>query len=516
MTAADSALLTRFKSWLERPEWALPVLLFGVIWLHGGTIGLTDDEAYYWVLAQKPAFGYAFHPPAVAWIIALSQALTGWLLGHNSTLMVRLPAAFSVATVLGLALHWLKEAGAAPGRLWRGGWVLLSMAGLFSLSWMMVPDLPLLVGWMLAFTSCWKICFGRESRATGPWLAAGIALSLLSKYSGVFVVASAVLGLLLWGKAAARNRALRWAVAGTVVGALPPLLWNATHQWASILYQIRDRHDGASLSLTRYLRFWLIETFAVGPCLLAFAGVSLVRAMWPRGEMPMPLRVYRYTWLWAAPAALVFCTQPLWADFKPHWALVVWWPVALALAWRFAVTNRAAGFARPQMIYGLGLGVLVLLACQLPIGNEILFRLSGRDADPKLDVTNDLYGWKDLPAFLRAQPGNADLSMPVIGSRYQTAAQAYFALGPGHRVTMLPRDLKARDEWPEFGVADGSGPDWPRLRLPVFFVGDNRYDEGPGFLGASCGRVGRLRQERGPLVAKWIDVWRCETKVAIQ
>ena len=32
-------------------------------------LGLSDDEAYHWVLAHRPAFGYAFHPPGMAWMV---------------------------------------------------------------------------------------------------------------------------------------------------------------------------------------------------------------------------------------------------------------------------------------------------------------------------------------------------------------------------------------------------------------------------------------------------------------
>lgn len=503
----------RWPSWKEHPELALPLLLFALLVIHGALIGLTDDEAYYWVLAQKPAMGYAYHPPAVAWSIAASQAALGWLIGSHSSAMVRVPAAAYASAVLGMSLLWLRSQGSRGPALWRGGAVLLSLAGLFGLSWMMVPDLPLLAGWTLACLSCWEWLFGGETGWPGPGLALGTCLAVISKYSGILVEASAVGAILLWARPGRKASGLGWVVFGGLVGALPPLWWNAHHQWASILYQIRDRQEGADFSLIRYLRFWLIEAVAAGPFLLAFTFATLPRAL-RRGvrgtEDAKELRVLRYAWLWAAPAALVFCLQPLWADFKPHWALIVWWPMALALAWCLAVANKARGFAIPQIFYGLGLSALVLLSCHFPAGDYALDAFAGPRADPKLDVTNDLYGWSGLGAFLRSQPGNAELSMPVIGSRYQTAAQAYFSLGPTARVTLLPRDLKARDEWPDLGVSRGQGPRWPELVSPVFFVADNRYDEGPLFPGASCGKIGRLKERRGPLVAKWIDVWRCE------
>src|SRR3978361_2327780 len=94
--------------------WLIPLLLFTVILIHGSLIGLTDDEAYYWVLAQKPALGYAYHPPAVAWIISFFQTLLGWLVGTHRAGLVRLPAALSVGFILVLSLKWIERVAGKP------------------------------------------------------------------------------------------------------------------------------------------------------------------------------------------------------------------------------------------------------------------------------------------------------------------------------------------------------------------------------------------------------------------
>src|SRR3989338_3365338 len=87
--------------------------IFLALWIHGATLGATDDEAYYWVLVQNPAFGYAYHPPAVAWTIWIFQKMFGWLLGTHSTAMLRLPACVISASMAALAIRWMRQAGAA-------------------------------------------------------------------------------------------------------------------------------------------------------------------------------------------------------------------------------------------------------------------------------------------------------------------------------------------------------------------------------------------------------------------
>jgi 4-amino-4-deoxy-L-arabinose transferase-like glycosyltransferase len=175
------------ERFLAKPENSLPLLLFLAHLIVGGTLGLSDDEAYYWVLAQRPALGYAFHPPGMAWMIVAARVLLEWCLGPVSVIVVRIPAAFTMAMLLALSLRWIRDVtGRAVDGLAALG--LLSFAGLFSLGWMLVPDTPLFLGWMVAFYSCWRACQPeRDARRFDPWVAFGVTVAMLGKYSGVLV-----------------------------------------------------------------------------------------------------------------------------------------------------------------------------------------------------------------------------------------------------------------------------------------------------------------------------------------
>src|SRR4051812_49434897 len=130
-----SKLWSSFQKLSAKIYTKLPVLLFLILFLHGSILGLSDDEAYYWVLSQKLALGYAFHPPAVAWSIWLSEKLIGWIPFLPSESAVRFPAALMSALVFGLSLKWLRNIGVSEENLGRAAAVLLSFAGFFSLSW---------------------------------------------------------------------------------------------------------------------------------------------------------------------------------------------------------------------------------------------------------------------------------------------------------------------------------------------------------------------------------------------
>jgi 4-amino-4-deoxy-L-arabinose transferase-like glycosyltransferase len=492
------------KRWLSS-VW-IPLVAFAVLLLHGAIIGLTDDEAYYWALAQRPSWGFAYHPPAVVWLISMVQWLFGWIFGNASPGLVRLPAALLSAGILALGLRWIRlVSGDVVGGVGRSAIVLLGYAGLFAVSWMMVPDLPLLFGFMLAFVAAWELCFGKASFKNYCLLGIGVGLSILSKFSGVLVAASAFLAVLFWSK----DRRVIWrtflvVAVAAVLAALPSLIWNASHGWAAILYQFRDRHSGGGISLARYGKFWASQLLFAGPALLLYAGV-LVRRSFHYGEDIRPLR---YALLWAGVHGVVYLFQPLRGDFKPHWAFIVWLPLVLVLAHRWSRSlDRAWAFAHAG--YGWCLVVLGMSFCHVPLTSWLAEVANGKALDARMDVTNDLYGWSDLKAYL------AELSpveLPVIGSRYQTSGQAAFALGDIGRVSLIPRELSQRDEWPDLGVTEGLGPLWPRLIKPVLYIADNRYDQAPVFPNADCRKLGRLEKRRWHYTAKWIDVWRCDPR----
>jgi len=498
----------RLFSW--NAVYSIPILTSVVLLVHGLYLGLTDDEAYYWVLAQRPALGYAYHPPAVAWVIALAQAILSPFFGAHSVWVVRLPSALGAGGILYLALNWVRRAGGASDRLPVAGVLLLSFAGFFGLAWMMVPDIPLFLAWTLAFSVTWNLCFEKEcAKREYFWLGFAVMFLILSKYSGVLAALSAAGCLLIWAPRARFWRGAGAIAAGAFAALLPIVIWNATHEWTSILYQISERHQGGNLSLVRYARFWAIEALVAGPCLLIYGARVFRRAFRSSSGTETPAReletrVGRFALLWAGPGALVFLLQPLWADFKPHWAFVVWWPIFLILAWAVG-RGRDLKWARIQMLYGLPLVAFILLSCHLPMGGLLM-------KDPRLDVTNDLYGWSELREFIGTKLPD-EQKLPIIGSRYQTAAQAAFAIGQGGKASLLPLDLKAKDEWPDLGISLGVGPEWPRLTSPVLFVSDNRYDSGPAFPGAQCRKLARLEKKRWIYLAKWIDVWRCEPGV---
>jgi hypothetical protein len=501
-----------------------------VVWflglgLQGATLGLSDDEAYYWVLSQKWAWAYAYHPPAVAILIRWAEGSWGWLLGAQAPeLLVRLPAILCSTLLLILTLEWWAEleiSRVAPRSAFeKVSWVL-SFACVFAFSWMMVPDLPLFLGWMLLVTGTWKTVFPVKAVRSAPgfrWqegvrLFLGTALVLLSKYSGVLAVGSALLCLLASGfrKRSLRSRLLSLPVGcvllGAVLGVLPTLLWNASHEWASILYQIRDRHQGHGLGFSwkRGLTFWGAQLLLASPWVL-IEWTRRLQAGVRRSQALSSADLFFLAWI--LPVSAVFCVQPFFSDFKLHWAVVVWWPVFLGGIHR--LSRQPGSLPWAPRVYGALLTVILMGATHWPVASWMAGTSGSAQIQPGKDVTNDFFSWQGLAEQMQA--AGIETEVPIVGSRYQTASQARFYLR-AWPVTLLPRGIKEKDEWPDYSAwtpPSGAQSGWPQLKSKVYFLSDNRFTSGPEFPGAHCDHRERFQQFRKGQLAHWVDLWECQ------
>ncbi len=443
-----------------RADKTLVLLFFIILCAHALTTGITDDEAYYWVLAQKPALGFAYHPPLILWVIGLSQKIFSDTLDFSPLYIVRFPAVLIATLTFASALYWIRRAGGK----WNGALIFLSFVGWSALSWMMVPDSTLFLGYMWMFVSTWELCFRKEKQRYYFLLGVGVLLSILSKYSAVLGVFSAALCFFVWAPKPVLKKGLFIILACFFIALIPIVIWNATHHWESLLYQIEERHQNPHVDLWRYFRFWLAELFLTGPVLIP--------------SIYFLFRKDKRSWFilaWVLPGAAVFCVQPLFSDFKIHWAFIVWLPLVLALS-----LDPLKGWIKAQVGYGFILAGVIFISCHVPVVSFLSQKFIGKPLDPLMDITNDLYGWSELYEHLRLLGLE---NWPVIGSRYQTTSQAAFAL---RRVSEMKESA------------------------PFLFVADNRYNAPPEFKNSKCRLQSTLETNRWGYLAKQIFIWKCE------
>jgi len=258
--------------------------------------------------------GYFDHPPA-SWWLSWGAA---HLFGTEAPWAVRLP--FILLFAVSQGLMWRIACLVADRRAAFWAVVALNLSPVFGVttgSWVL-PDGPLDAALLGAALCLLHALSAAGRKALWWWSAAGVCagLALFSKYSAVLTIGGAVLYVL------SSRQHRRWLVrpepyvAAVLALAVfsPVLLWNASHGWASFVFQ-GDRAAG--------LRFQPLKPFQV----LGGEALFVLPWIW----LPMMIvfvRGFRGAWaerllVWlAAPPIVVFALISAWSSQRVlfHWA----------------------------------------------------------------------------------------------------------------------------------------------------------------------------------------------------
>ncbi|MFI3295592.1 MAG: glycosyltransferase family 39 protein [Rikenellaceae bacterium] len=236
--------------------------------LQGALTGLANDEAYYWVLSSDVGFGYYDHPPVFGWLIGLSTFIFGDSeFGIRALTILLQPIylyLFWRLIPLGrrtkiLALTYFLAAFSIP---------LLQLYG-----FIVTPDAPLVFATALLLY-CYKRFLGLEDNFSTRSILTSVALGLsaalicYAKYHGILVIGFIVLSNIRMLFAPRLYIAL---LAG-VVAFIPHLVWQSSHDWASLVYHLSARTTGFEASnlwiyivniLTTFNPFFILFFFAL-------------------------------------------------------------------------------------------------------------------------------------------------------------------------------------------------------------------------------------------------------------
>ncbi len=230
--------------------------------------GLVPDEAYYWLWAQHPAFGYYDHPPMVAWWIGASTTIFG-----DSAFAVRLPFVLSFLALSWLmydaACHLFNDSMAKRTLLWLNACLLLSIGSAIA-----TPDPPSVLMWAAGL---WALARLHASGNGIWWLAFGLAsgLGVEAKYTNLFLG----LGVVLWvvlDKDARRWLKTPWPYLGGLValaGMAPNLIWNATHDFVTLDKQF-GRIEAGAFTINYLIEFLLSQPLLLNPLIFVFVAIG--------------------------------------------------------------------------------------------------------------------------------------------------------------------------------------------------------------------------------------------------
>ncbi|WP_343685376.1 glycosyltransferase family 39 protein [Asticcacaulis sp.] len=384
----------------DRPLTLLLVVTLVARLVAAATMPLTIDEAYAVVVSRSHALSYFDHPPLA---FALARFMAD-ATGAELAFAMRLPF-----LVLGMISLWLiydltRNAFGRGPALWAAIWFAISPFFGLAAGTFILPDGPLDTT-LLICARCLLPFLWRPGERPGVliWAAAGAALGLavLSKYQTALFAAS----LMVLFLTTRRGRAcLHWlytpaALSGAALIALPVLVWNAEHHWASLAFQA-GRAGGHGLQPGNFAAMLLGQALYVGPVASFIAMRSLTTAL--RTPLPHPPAVFG--WLAIVPLAAFAMISLFSVHSLPHWAMNGWlFTFPLIGQW----TDRSLRHGRP-------LGRWALASALILAGLSALYVAQARDAiltrylasrEPAGGVAWQSMDWTSLTPYLESETG---------------------------------------------------------------------------------------------------------------
>lgn len=378
------------------------ISLWRLLYLFIVPLDLGPDEAYYWDWSRRLAFGYFSKPPLIAWINALTTGLFG-----ISAVAVRLPA-----VILGAAGLWgLFLAGRRLFSAEVGFWTLaiwLATPATAALGLIMATDVLLVCCWSLAL---WTLWHSLEEDALSWKLATTLLIGLgtLGKQMMLVFPLLMLIFLLLSPKDRAQlKRPWPWLVmAGGLLFLLPPLWWNAQHDWITFRHTAVNIGGGNPDLLARLATF--IEF--VGSQLALLSPLTWLLLIGLAFSLLFQLnnqsRQVRYLLCFSLLGLSAFFLMSFKKSINPNWP-AVFYPAGMILlaAWGCSAVSagrfdRLRRLFHPAWKFGV---VLLLIGYCLPFISQTVLDLGRKDPSWRIrgwqaagQMTGDLLAQQPRP-----------------------------------------------------------------------------------------------------------------------
>jgi len=384
----------------------------------------TNDEAYAITVSRDWSLSYFDHPP-VAFTLA---RLMAWLTGTESVAVIRLPFIFAGAVSGWLIWDITRLAYGRSAAFWALAWYSVAPFFFISAGHFVVPDGPLNLALLATLRLVLPDLLAPNAKLrTSRWLSAGLffALALASKYQAALFGLSALIFLIA---SPAHRRLLAsptlWAtLAIAMLGLVPTLVWNASHDWISITFQAgRASADSGILHPVNFL------SVLGGQIIYLLPGTWLVILTASLGGLIRPERTADRLFAWFAivPPALFLAIALLSRDSLAHWAMsgfIFGFP--LAGRWTANNVDRFRGL----ILFTFRAACALVPAVALIVALQSRYSLAGR-VIPGLaqdwEIGRELQDWT---ALAEAWPALGAPSAVIVKS-WTFGAKAGHALGP--------------------------------------------------------------------------------------
>ncbi len=375
------------------------VFLLRVLYLK--VFPLTPEEAYYWNYSIRPDFGYLDHPPMVAWLIALAEALFGH--GEASIRIVSLVCGLGV---VGFVYRLAGRLVDRPAALTAAALAAAIPYSFFAAGLMTTPDAPLAVAWAASLYFLHRALIGDERRA---WYGVGasLGLGLLSKYT-IAMLGPAALAFCILDRRA-RTWLLRPAPYVAVLIALalfaPVVYWNYTNAWASFRFQAGGRFGDTAFSLPDLLKnaVFVATPLPIAVLPLLFVGQWTARP----GQFPEPAHTHARNRLFVSCFIFVPLAVFAWSALRHvprlNWTGPIWLASLPLLGWAIVRADALTRFGLGPLLRRTAGGVIgALLVFYAALSYHVVLGIPGV---PYPESFARVIGW---PAAARQLQGVRD------------------------------------------------------------------------------------------------------------
>ncbi|MFQ3578414.1 MAG: glycosyltransferase family 39 protein [Verrucomicrobiia bacterium] len=440
------------------------LLLTGLRMVLAANVGLSPDEAYYYLWSERLDWAYYSKGPGVAFAIRLGTEVLGptelgvrllsplLALGSSILLFVFAKRLYGLATAVGVV-------------------VLVNALPIFNVGGVVMTIDPLSIFFWIAATLTFWLALERLPRFTVWWPATGflIGLGFLCKYTNAFQLLSLVLVLALNRRH--RVQLLRpgfaTLLAAFCLGLIPPILWNKENGWITLVHLL-DRggiSTGGTWRPLEIFEFLGVHLGVYSPILfvgMVIAGVAAVK------EARSHFRPF-FLLCFSLPIILVYFALSLKQAGEANWTAPGFVTLSLVTA-AYWTPRLSSPLVRKWAMAGvaLSLALTFVLLC------SDLVRMAGVPWPYKSDPGGRLRGWetaaREIAELRRELEESLETEVFLIANRYGTASALAFYLpekrleGPGHPPIYTPGGAEIKNQfafWPrydEFVLMGGESP----------------------------------------------------------
>lgn len=420
-----------------------------------GKLGLTVDEAHYWVYAKFLDLSYYDHPPMIGYIIKVFTDIFG-----INEFAVRFPSV--IIFVVTSLIFFLCVKKLFSEKIAFIGVILVNILPVFSFlgAVVTIPDSPLSLFWMLSFYLFINIIETKEKKY---WYMLGITVgfAFLSKYTAVMIYPSIIL-FLLFSK---ENRfwfakkELYLAMLISFILFLPVVVWNIQNNWASFGFQLQHGLGKTlpSFSFTLFGRSIGAQAGYVSPFLFIF--YCYVFYIVIKDAFFKKQKAALFVASFSLPVLVFFNLIATFNEILPHWPAMGY--LILTIYASFLI-NRFWENKKFRISMYIACGFAVLLDVIAPVHcmykiipiepflpqKEAVKVEFGIPKSEIVDVSNDLYGWKELAAKINEVCDTYPKDkQPFLFTHKSYLASQIFFYTPDKRVYCFSDKIDAYDLW---------------------------------------------------------------------